>query len=305
MAIRNLNTLFNELDLAGLKYFYNVAFYGGFSKASRATKISQPALSLGLQKLEKTLRVNLIARDSKQFSLTKAGIHLLDFCQHLEGELGIVIKKMGGKDTLSIRRLRIGTAFSIGFGVIVKICNELKKDFHQDIELEVVEENSYQLLNDLNSGLLDFAIVPDDVTHSKIDFKLLFKDQIILIASPAIEKKYRDRPWKSIIEELPLLTYPRETAMRHLVDQISIKEKLIFKNSISANGVEGLKMMTSESMGVAFVLKMTVTPELDSGTLMQIQTHGMSLPKRGLMLATRKQNEDDPIIALIIKGLAK
>src|SRR5271170_3763124 len=113
MSIYNTNSLFQQLDLDLLKHFYAVATFGGFSKASRATGVSQPSLSLGVQRLEKNLGVTLIDRDSRRLSLTKPGLSLLTFCQRLEGNLESIADALGTKAVSVRRRLRIGTALSI------------------------------------------------------------------------------------------------------------------------------------------------------------------------------------------------
>src|SRR5579885_3601495 len=101
MAIYKSDNVFQRLDLSLLRHFFAIATYGGFSKASRATGVSQPALSLGLQKLEKILGSKLIDRKPGRFSLTDSGKVVHAYCKRLEGTLESMAGELGG-DRLAV-----------------------------------------------------------------------------------------------------------------------------------------------------------------------------------------------------------
>jgi DNA-binding transcriptional LysR family regulator len=55
------------------KSFYDVVRYDGFNNASKATNISQPALSYSIKTLENELNTILIYRTNNQFKITEEG----------------------------------------------------------------------------------------------------------------------------------------------------------------------------------------------------------------------------------------
>src|SRR5262249_6635678 len=160
------------------KHFFSVATYGGFSKAARATGTSQPALSLGLQKLEKMLGSNLVDRTERDFTLTQAGLGGLNFCQQVEGKLETIGATPGAADGTVRKRLKVGTALAIGFGPLEPLCSHLARS-GENLELELTTQGTYQILNDLLAGALDAALVPDDVSDSKLDFHRLAEDKLV------------------------------------------------------------------------------------------------------------------------------
>src|SRR5579885_574377 len=145
MAIYKSDNVFQRLDLSLLRHFFAIATFGGFSKASRATGISQPALSLGLQKLEKNLGTRLVDRKPGKFSLTDSGKVLQAYCRRLEGTIESMMSDLGGSGPAVPRRLRIGTAMSVGFGPLVKACVSVSAAT-PGLELELTAHNTYQLL---------------------------------------------------------------------------------------------------------------------------------------------------------------
>jgi DNA-binding transcriptional LysR family regulator len=244
VSIYKENSIFQRLDLSLLRHFFTVSTFGGFSKASRATGISQPALSLGLQKLEKTLGVVLIDRKSRNFVLTQAGLTLLSFCQRLEGNLESVVGDLGAHVGETQRRLRIGTALSIGFSPLVNVCfaNSRNKD---PFEIEVSAQNTYQLLDELVEGTLDAALVPSDVYDTRLRFSKLFQDEIIFIYGQGLQNFFRGKNWETAVKEISLIHYPRETPMRSLVDKLSIEGGLHFRSVISVNGIDAIKKLAA------------------------------------------------------------
>ena len=58
------------MDLRQIQYFVKVADCGSFSEAARQLYISQPALSVAMQKLEDELGIKLLSYQSKRVRLT-------------------------------------------------------------------------------------------------------------------------------------------------------------------------------------------------------------------------------------------
>ncbi len=287
MVIGATNSVFERIDLSLLRYFFNVASYGGYSKAARASGISQPALSLGVKRLEKALGTELIHRSSSEFSLTPSGIELLCFCQRMEGRLDELIRGIGGLPHTARRRYRIGTAFSIGCSPLAELCHAAAV-LPEPIELEISSQGSFQLLEELHSGMLDAAVVPDDIHDSKLSFTPLQNDRVVFVVGSRYRKLLKGRPWRDGLKDLPLVTYPRDTPMRYLTDRIVMKEKMQFKTVFSVTGIDALKGLLLDQVGGGFVLRMLVEQELETGALFELEGLPISLPRRGIVLATQR-----------------
>jgi DNA-binding transcriptional LysR family regulator len=294
VSIYKENSIFHRLDLSLLRYFFTVATFGGFSKASRATGISQPALSLGLQKLEKTLGVVLIDRKSRNFVLTQAGLTLLSFCQRLEGNLESIVGDLGAQVGETRRRLRIGTALSIGFSPLVEVCltNSRAKD---PLEIEISAQNTYQLLNELVEGTLDAALVPSDIYDTRLKFSKLFQDEIIFIYGSGLERSFRGKDLSTALKQVSLINYPRETPMRSLVEKLCVEGGFHFHSVISVNGVDAIKKMVEKGVGGAFVLRSLVADELKKKTLYEAKPKKKP-PSSGVSIATLPNEHGDETV---------
>ena len=80
-------------------------------------------LSLGLQKLEGGLGTKLIDRKPGEFSIDRFRQGRPSFCRkQLEGSLDSMVGDLGAGKLSVPRRLRIGTALSVGFGPLIRAC---------------------------------------------------------------------------------------------------------------------------------------------------------------------------------------
>ncbi len=78
-----------------LKTFYEIAEAGGVSRAGRALRRKQPALSLALKQLETELGVTLCQRGPRGFELTDEGMLVAETCRSLNSLVRNVPKRLG------------------------------------------------------------------------------------------------------------------------------------------------------------------------------------------------------------------
>ena len=91
-----------------MKYIYTVYQKGSFSKAAESLYMTQPALSISIQKVETEIGMPLFNRDKKPLELTEAGklyIEKIRQIMHLENELA---QQLGDLTSLKTGKLRVG-----------------------------------------------------------------------------------------------------------------------------------------------------------------------------------------------------
>ena len=91
-----------------MQYIYQVYQSGSFSKAAQALYLTQPALSIAIQKVEAEIGMPPFIRDKKPLELTDAGkvyIEKVKQIMHLESELS---KELSDLSSLNIGSLVLG-----------------------------------------------------------------------------------------------------------------------------------------------------------------------------------------------------
>lgn len=146
------------MTLNELRFIVAVAQQRNFRRAAEISFISQPALSLAIQKLEAELGLKIFERGKSQVTPTEVGIAIIEQAQRvLEEAQRIREIAAQGKNQLAAP-LRIGIIHSVGPYLLPDLIPALKKIAPQ-MALEVEENITVQLESLLRNGKLDVLII--------------------------------------------------------------------------------------------------------------------------------------------------
>jgi DNA-binding transcriptional LysR family regulator len=142
------------LDRYLLRYFLAVVDQGNFSRAAAACNVSQPTLSVGIAKLERTLAQPLFIRSNQRVELTTAGTRFLAHARRIERDFNLAIQAMGVETDLPV--LRLGVLSSIpGRLVAAAIARGRPMD---DFRFELMFGNERELASHLAKGRIGLAL---------------------------------------------------------------------------------------------------------------------------------------------------
>ena len=175
------------ITLRQLRYLSALAKHGHFGRAAEACAVTQPALSMQIRDLERTLGVAVVERRPGEVMLTDVGREiarrgeevltasrdLVDFARHRSG--------------LLTGRLTLGAIPSLAPYLLPRILPLLQSRF-RELQLELRETQTRQLIEDIKSGALDAAMLALPVAEPDIDTIALFED-LFLLAVPASDTR--------------------------------------------------------------------------------------------------------------------
>jgi LysR family transcriptional regulator, hydrogen peroxide-inducible genes activator len=178
------------ITLRQLRYLLALAKHGHFGRAAEACSVTQPALSMQIRDLERTLGVAVVERRPGDVMLTDVGREiarraedvltasrdLVDFARHRSG--------------LLTGRLTLGVIPSLAPYLLPRILPLLQSRF-PELRLELRETQTRQLIEDIKSGALDAAMLALPVAEPDIDTIALFED-LFLLAVPASDPRRED-----------------------------------------------------------------------------------------------------------------
>ena len=148
------------MTLNELRYIVAVAQERNFRRAAEKSFISQPALSLAVQKLE-VIRTKIFERGKNEISVTPIGNTIVEQAQRVLEEAERIREIAAqGKNQLAAP-LHIGVIYSVGPYLLPDLIPSLKK-FAPDMPLEVEENITANLDTLLRNGKLDVVIVVAD-----------------------------------------------------------------------------------------------------------------------------------------------
>lgn len=171
------------ITLRQLKYLSSLAKHGHFGRAAQDCAVTQPAMSMQIRDLEKELGLALVERRPGDVTLTEAGLEIVRRADEVLAKSRDLVDFARHRSHPLTGRLTLGLIPSLAPYALPKILPKLQAKF-PELQLELRETQTRQLLEEVRGGALDTAMVALPVHESDIETLHLFDDRFLL-AVPA------------------------------------------------------------------------------------------------------------------------
>ncbi|MDD2971706.1 MAG: LysR family transcriptional regulator [Lachnospiraceae bacterium] len=169
------------MELRVLEYFLAVAREQNITAAAESLHLSQPTLSRQLKDMEESFGKQLFIRGNRKIILTEEGIilrkraeEILDLVKKTEAEVTASDATISGD-------IYIGTGESEGVRLLIHAGMELQHA-HPDIHIHTISGDAFDLIDNLDKGLYDFAVLWDPVDLSNYEsIQLPYRDRISVL----------------------------------------------------------------------------------------------------------------------------
>lgn len=153
------------MDIRTMQYYLAVVREGTISAAAEALHVAQPSLSRQMKELENELGTSLFVRGNRKITLTEEGMilrkraeEMVRLIQMTEEEISQIKNHISGS-------VRVGAGESYSFHYLSRTAASLAKDY-PDIRFHITSGDTQDLMDELNDGLIDFAVIFTEVDHS-------------------------------------------------------------------------------------------------------------------------------------------
>lgn len=160
------------MEFRVLQYFLAVTREQSISKAVKYLHLSQPTLSRQLRDMEEELGKKLFIRSNRKITLTEEGILLRKRAEEIVELVQKTEKEISLSDEILAGDIHIGAGETEGFRNIVKVANQLRKDYPL-IHFHIISGDKSAVLEDLDHGLIDFALIFGDIDDTRYDSIIL------------------------------------------------------------------------------------------------------------------------------------
>lgn len=161
------------------KYLYQLYLDGSFSKASENLYLTQPALSIAVQKIEASIGMPLFDRSKRPLKLTQAGeiyIQAIKKMQDLEYDLNQQIHDI---QTLDSGNIRLGGSHYLNAYILPSILSGFSREY-PGIQFEIIEESSDVLSEMLSERKIDLTFSCNPAFMKDFERYKIFYDHILL-----------------------------------------------------------------------------------------------------------------------------
>lgn len=202
------------MELRQLRYFLAVADELHFGRAAAKLHMSQPPLSVQVNRLEREVGLALFDRSTRRVSLTAAGRHLqerarriLDEVEAVRGEMREYVDGLAGQ-------LSAGFVSSANYTVLPGVV-QLFRARRPGVTLNLIPLTSGEQFDRLHDGSLDIGIVRDEVPHAQhasshpLSTEVVFEERLVACLPLGHPLASRAEVTAEEILEVPMISYPR------------------------------------------------------------------------------------------------
>lgn len=247
------------MELQQLRCFVAVAETLHFGRAAQKLDMLPASLGRQVKLLEENVGVRLLARTTRNVSLTATGALFLTEARDIVERTDRLTTKFRRHTSQSSTILRLGVIDSAAAGLIPQLLPLFHEQF-PELKVQLLEQKTIRLLPRLLSGRLDLAIVrPPDSPDSRLEFTPLFFETPMVAVPVTHPLAEREEISVHDMADQPLIV-PDPRSRPHSHD-LSIH--LFIENGLSARVVQvaeekqTIVHLVSSGIGLAIVPRWT------------------------------------------------
>lgn len=190
------------MTLSQLQYALELALYGSFKKASKKLNISQPALSMQIQKLEEEVDLILFDRTKSPVSPTHDGLLFLERAQEIIIASNSLLRFSDSLQQEFKGSLKIGIIPTLAPFLVPLFAEPLQRELPQ-LKLEITECTTERIIKEVQAGNFDAGIISTPVNMYGIYSTPLFYERFFVYSTePRLSSKrvinLRDIPYEKL-----------------------------------------------------------------------------------------------------------
>lgn len=275
------------MELEWLQDFVCLADTGSFSHAAEQRNISQSAFSRRIQALENWVGTTLVDRHTHPIVLTDAGSHLVGTANQVIRTIYKTRDDFGYRELSRLSTLSIGTADHLAIHFAPAWLKKIDP---------LLGQRKIQLVTSLKAGLgfvdlllrqeLDFLLAYGGSVNRKsgdsghFESILLGEDVLIPVCTADLAAEEFYVLPSSMESPLPYISYMPGSAMSNLINRASTRRKHPFhlKPVIETGSAEAIKSFVLNGFGMAWLPRMAIKEELETGRLAEIGKNDYRIP---------------------------
>ena len=166
------------MTITQLKYTLAVAESGNFTTASEKCFVTQPTLSMQVQKLEDELGITIFNRSTKPLQVTEIGGKVLSQARKIVEESSRMNDVISQEKGIIGGTLKVGIIPTVSSTLLPLFLNIFIKK-HKNVELSIEEYNTDTISKKLEDNTIDCAIAATPLNNSKIIERPLYYEPFV------------------------------------------------------------------------------------------------------------------------------
>lgn len=280
--------------------FYYVFKFKSITLAANYLKVSQPAVTKHIKKLEDKLGYKLFIRTKKGLSLTFEGEKLYEEVSKAIEIFNMIESENNGSKPIKGGTIRIISGYATTKNILLPIILEFNK-IYPDVKVLVEYNPIKEAIEKLKNGEVDLLFMNDKVfdEYTDISFTPFYELHDILVVNKEIKDLF-----PSSINLKDLHNYPIIYKNYNTLKKFIIENNLKLKSICELTDYWLIETYIKMNMGLGIVSKEFVKEDLEKQNLIEIKTD-IKFPKREISYALRKNSVLRPELTKLIDLFSK
>nr|YP_010930420.1 lysR transcriptional regulator [Ochrosphaera neapolitana]WKK50148.1 lysR transcriptional regulator [Ochrosphaera neapolitana] len=290
-----------------LKILQTISTTGSFKKAAERLYISQPAVSLQVQNLEKKLNTPLFYRDKRKATLTETGQLLTKYSERILDLCEETCRALDDLQTLQTGTLVIGASQTPGTYLMPRLIGLFRHKYPQiDVELHV--HSTRRIARGIANGQINLAIVGGEIPSElskNLDVISYAEDELALILPRSHPFSSLNYIQKEDLYRLRFIALDTNSTIRNVIENALIQNGIdsrYFKIEMELNSIEAIKNAVQSGLGAAFVSVSAISKELELDILHWAKIEGVTI-KRTLSILVNPKHYSSHAVKMFKKEI--
>ena len=278
------------MNIQQLEYILAVDTYRHFAKAAEHCRVTQPTLSMMIQKLEDELGVKLFDRNIQPVCPTPAGRKVIDQARVVLYQTSL-IKDIVNEEEQSLKgTFRLAVLPTIAPYLLPRFFQQVSEK-HPDLDIRILEMQTAPTTKALLNGEIDAAIIANQPTEVQLQGDILYYEQFYA---------YVARNESVFKKEMVRSADFRDQLMRFCqMEKVKLRQAAYRLGSL-----ETFMRMVESGNGVTFIPELA-TYQLSEQQKELVRPFAIPKPAREIVWVTRKDFIRHSVAGILIESIRK
>ncbi|MEM6448859.1 MAG: LysR family transcriptional regulator [Cyanobacteria bacterium P01_D01_bin.105] len=267
-----------------LRILKAIAAEGSFKRAADSLYVSQPAVSLQVQNLERALAVPLFDRGGRRAQLTEAGHLLLEYGDRILSLCQETCRAIEDLQNLQGGTLIVGASQTTGTYLLPRMIGQFRQRY-PDVAVQLHVHSTRRTAWAVANGQIDLAIIGGEIPpelQESLEVAPYAEDELALIMPVFHPLASNEVIARGDLYKLKFITLDSQSTIRKVIDQVLTRggiETRRLRVEMELNSIEAIKNAVQSGLGVAFASTASIEKELQMGVIHRVKVESVEIKR--------------------------
>jgi DNA-binding transcriptional LysR family regulator len=249
------------MELQVLRWFREVADGATVTETAERARITQPALSRALARLEGEVGTPLLTRSGRTLTPTPAGRVFRQYVDQVIDQYDLGLRAV--TELVDPARGLVPLAFlqTLGTWLVPRLVSSFRRD-HPQVRFELHQHGEASILQELLDGAADLILTSATFGHAQVTWRRLLIEPLRLVVPPRHPLARRKRIRLAEVAGEPFIMLREGYALRVMTERLCAEAGFAPRIAFEGEEVETLRALVAAGLGVALLppARATSTP---------------------------------------------